>query len=148
MSTKQSGQVTIIKPFNHIPASSFFRLACIVDFNDDPKLFTDATNTQKALKQLKHYERSLKGKTKKRVLHVRGRRISIERMFKSPFKKVHSQIFYGVAVEIEKILERHYQIRSGETYFVLSKAASQMYEAVSSRVATLSGAATVMKGGS
>jgi len=146
MNTKNQINLHFIKPFNHTPSSSFFRLACIVDFMDESKLLSDAVNAQKALNQLKNYANSLKGKTRKRVRTVRGRRISLERIVRSPLKKIHSQILYGIAVEIEKILERHYQIKSGETYVVLSKASSQMYETVSARVASISVPTAIMKG--
>lgn len=134
-----------IKPFNHTAASSFFRLACRVDFMEDKDALADAEKALKALDQLKGYARSLKEKTKKRTNLVRGRRKSIERLSKPIFKRMASHIYYAIAIEVEKILERHYQLKSGETYVVLSKAALQFYETVSKRVVSIPCATAVNK---
>lgn len=128
---------SVVKPFNHTAASSFFRLACRADFMDDKNTLPDAEKALKALNQLKDYAGSLKEKTKKRTHNVRGRRKSFERLSKPPFKRMSSHIYYAIAIEIEKILERHYQIKSGETYVVISKAALQLYETVSKRFVSI-----------
>lgn len=144
MKNNLSGKKSI-KPFNHTPASSFFRLACRVDFMDDKDTLPDAEKALKALDQLKDYARSLKEKTKKRTHTVRGRRKSIERLEKPVFKRMSSYIYYAIAIDIEKILERHYQLKSGETYVVLSKAALRFYETVSKRFVSIPCTATMKK---
>lgn len=125
-----------IKPFNHTPASSFFRLACRVDFVEAEKILPDAELALKAFAQYEAYSNGLKSKKRKRTGNVRGRRASFERTSATPFKKETARIFYGIAVKVERTLEKHYQIKSGETYVVLLKAASLLFLAVSQRVET------------
>lgn len=133
-----------VKPFNHIPASSLFRLACMVEFADEKKIEKSTKKILKIFSEFKEYAGKLKKEKRKRTYHVRGKRKSIDKQIKSPFTKIGSQLIYAMAIEVESSLESHFQIRSGETYVVLSKVAMQLYGATSKIVSTEIGGKTAM----
>lgn len=119
--------------FNHVPASALFREACRIEFFEED-IFADFTVM--VAEQLDIYKKyALKVDAKRKGAYkVPGRRPSIERLIPSPFSKNHSSAVYSVAIAIERTLERQYQFKSGETYVVLSKAASQLSEAISNEI--------------
>lgn len=123
----------VIRPFNHTASSSFFRLACRVEFKDDELLLSDAKKAIVGLEQLKKYEESISVLKKRRTSHIKGRRKSIERIYQILFTSATSAIYFSIAVAIEKILEKHYSLKSGETYVLLSGASSKLYEAVNKK---------------
>lgn len=117
------------KPFNHTPASSFFRLACRAEFINEDDLIEHSKATLKAFSTFRAFAKSAKEKAKKKTGHVKGRRPSLERSVKqTPLKKMPARIYYAIAIDIERTLERHYQIKSGESYVLLHKAATNLYE--------------------
>lgn len=127
----------VIKPFNHTPASSFFRLACRAEFLENELLQAEADSTLLGLATLREFENNLKGRIKIKTSKVRGRRKNFNRYYKAPFTSLPSNIYYGIAIAIENMLERHYQLKSGETYVLLSKASMQFYQAANSRYSAL-----------
>lgn len=118
------------RPFNHVVSSSFFRLACRTEFFDDSIMLLDAEKTIDGLKQLRDYEKQLRKHIKIRTSNFRGRRKSFDKLYAMPFTKASSRIYYSVAISIENMLEKHFQIKSGETYVLLYKTSMQFYDAV------------------
>jgi len=122
---------TVIKPFYHTCASTMFRLACKIETGDCQKTVDEnGASAVDALCQLMEFEKGLRVKIRKRTNKVGGRRKSLERIIKNPFREPNAAVVYKVAIETEKMLEKHYQLKSGETYVLLSKAATKMAEAI------------------
>ena len=137
-----------IKPFNHTPASVMFRLACMQEFEKNDKQFDDETlGMVELLERFKCYELALRKKIRKRTNTVRGRRKSIERIISNPFTRINSKVVYSIAIEMERLLEKHYQMKSGETYVLLSKAAALMAESIKEKVAANTAPATLIMNG-
>lgn len=133
-----------MKPFNHTSSSSFFRMACRVDELGVPLAVVE--KIMRGYSEYSSYANEIKNHLKKRSIKVSARRKHLGDVVKAPFKTVEAQILYSIAIGVERILEKHYQKKSGETYVILSKSAMQLYEMSNAQISVPATGTTTVKG--
>lgn len=149
MINAKHGQIYVAKPFNHLPASIVFREACRLEcvypeqMNVNPIILV----CKEHLDKLKGYNNQLRPFVKKRVQSIKSQRINISKTIKNPFTNINASIIYGIALNIERMLEKHYQLQSGETYVLLLSAATNMATAIKNDIVTTFNEPTTMKKG-